>query len=105
MALVAAILLAVFVLDEPWSWAAVAAGGTIEVGESFFWIWLSKRRQAQVGFEPLIGAKAEVVTACWPLGQVKVAGEIWRARCQAGAEVGDMVRVREIDELTLVVEH
>jgi membrane-bound serine protease (ClpP class) len=57
-----------------------------------------------VGLEALIGAEAEVVSPCWPVGQVMVAGERWRARCEAGAEVGDTVRVREIDELTLVVE-
>jgi membrane protein implicated in regulation of membrane protease activity len=105
VALVAAILLALFVLDEPWNWAAVAAGATIEVAESFFWIWLSKRRRVQVGLEALIGAEAEVVSPCWPLGRVKVAGELWLARCEAGADVGDTVRVRAVNELTLVVEH
>jgi membrane protein implicated in regulation of membrane protease activity len=39
-----------------------------------------------------------------PQGQVRVAGELWRAFCEAGAGVGDEVVVREVDGLTLVVE-
>lgn len=104
MALAVGILLAVFVLDEPWNWVVVAAGGTIEVAESFFWIWLSRRRRATVGAEALLGAEARVVSQCRPFGQVKVAGELWRARCDAGADIGDTVRVQEIEGLTLVVE-
>ena len=42
--------------------------------------------------------------ACRPEGQVRIAGEIWRARCAAGADVGDTVGVREVDGLMLVVE-
>ena len=33
MALVVAVLLAVFVLDGPWQWVAVVGGGSIEIGE------------------------------------------------------------------------
>ena len=39
-----------------------------------------------------------------PEGQVRVAGELWQARCEAGAGAGDEVVVREVDGLTLVVE-
>jgi membrane-bound serine protease (ClpP class) len=57
-----------------------------------------------VGIETLIGELAEVVTRCVPLGQVRLQGEIWRARCDEGAERGEHVRVTAIEELTLVVE-
>jgi membrane protein implicated in regulation of membrane protease activity len=35
---------------------------------------------------------------------VRIAGEIWQARCDAGADVGEAVVVREVDGLVLVVE-
>jgi membrane-bound serine protease (ClpP class) len=104
MALIAAIFLAVFVLPHPWGVAAVAAGLAIEIGESALWIWLSKRRRAQVGAEALLGAVAEVVSECRPEGNVRVAGELWRARCERGANAGERVTIRALEGLTLVVE-
>lgn len=104
MLLVAAILLAVYVLPAPWDLPVVAVAAAVELGETFFWIRLSRRRRIQMGPETLIGASAEVVAACRPTGQVRVQGELWRARCPEGADVGERVRVRELDGLTLVVE-
>jgi membrane protein implicated in regulation of membrane protease activity len=98
------ILLALFVLEEPWNWVAVALGATFELGESGFLIWWSKRRRVAVGTETLVGRRAIVSVDCMPEGQVRVAGEIWRARCAGGAGVGDEVVIREVDGLTLVVE-
>ncbi len=104
MALGLAILLAIFVLDEPWSWVAVVLGATFELAETALLIWWSKRRRVMVGAETLVGRRAVVSTDCNPEGQVRVAGEIWRARCDVGALAGDGVVVREVDGLTLVVE-
>jgi membrane protein implicated in regulation of membrane protease activity len=104
MVLIGAIFLAVFVLPQPWGVVAVAAALTIEVAEAAFWVWLSKRRRAQVGAEALVGALAEVVTPCRPDGNVRVQGELWRARCEPGADVGERVRVRALDGLTLLVD-
>jgi membrane-bound serine protease (ClpP class) len=102
--LIGAILLAVFVVPAPWGVVLVAAAAVIEIGETFVWVWYSKRRRIQAGAETLIGARAEVVTACRPVGQVRLAGELWRARAEAGAEVGETVRVVGRDGLTLLVE-
>jgi membrane-bound serine protease (ClpP class) len=102
--LIGAILLAVFVVPAPWGVVLVAAAAVIEIGETFVWVWYSKRRRIQAGAETLIGARAEVVTACRPVGQVRIAGELWRARAEAGAEVGETVRVVGRDGLTLLVE-
>jgi membrane protein implicated in regulation of membrane protease activity len=102
--LVGAILLALFVLPQPWGVVVVLAALVVEVGETAFWVWLSKRRRPQVGAEALIGASAEVVTPCRPLGRVRVAGELWQARCEAGAARGDVVRIRALEGLILVVE-
>jgi len=98
------VLLAIFVLEEPWNWVAVALGATFELAESGFLIWWSKRRRVAVGAETLVGRRAVVSVDCMPEGQVKVAGEIWRARCAGGAGVGDEVVIREVDGLMLVVE-
>jgi membrane-bound serine protease (ClpP class) len=103
VALVGAILLAIFVLPPAWRIPVVLAGGAIEVGESVFWIWFSKRRRPSVGVETLVGASATVVTPCRPLGQVRVRGELWRARCDEGADPGDDVQVENVEGLTLVV--
>lgn len=104
MALALAILLAVFVLEEPWNWLAVALGATFELAETGVLIWWSKRRRVAVGAETLVGRHAVVSADCMPEGQVRVAGELWRARCEGGAGVGDEVVIRQVDGLTLVVE-
>jgi membrane protein implicated in regulation of membrane protease activity len=102
--LVGAILLAVFVLSPPWGVVAVGAAAVIEIGEFFFWMWLSRRRRPQAGAEALFGVRAEVVAACRPVGSVRVQGELWRARCDEGADPGERVRVAGLEGLTLVVE-
>jgi membrane-bound serine protease (ClpP class) len=104
MILLGAILLALFVLDPPYEVPVVAAAVAVEAGEAFLWIWLSRRRRVAVGVEALIGQTAEVVTPCRPFGQVRVQGELWRARCDGGVDAGDVVRVRALEGLTLLVE-
>ena len=104
MLFVGAVLLAIFVVPKPWGLVLVAAAAVVEVGESFFWVHLSRRRRIQMGAETLIGASAEVMTECRPLGQVRVQGELWRARCELGASPGETVRIVGRDALTLLVE-
>lgn len=104
MLLLVAILLAIFVLAEPWSWVAVASAGVLELAESWLFIRWSQRRRSVVGAEALIGRVAVVAADCTPSGQVRIAGELWQARCAGGAAAGDEVVVRELDGLTLVVE-
>ena len=101
--LIGSILLAVYVVPMPWSILVVAVGLVVEVGETAFWWWLSHRRKPKVGVEMLVGAQATVVTSCRPQGQVRVAGELWQARCDEGADPGDEVRVLAVDGLALVV--
>jgi membrane-bound serine protease (ClpP class) len=101
---VGAVLLALFVVPKPWGLVLVAAAAVVEVGESFFWLHLSRRRRIQMGAETLIGATAQAASDCRPLGQVRLHGELWGARCQAGASAGDTVRVVGREGLTLLVE-
>ena len=104
MLFVIALILAVFVVPSPWGLVLVGVAAVVEIGETFFWIWLSQRHRVNVGAETLIGARAEVVTPCRPEGQVRIQGELWRARCADGADLGDEVRVVERNGLTLLVE-
>jgi membrane-bound serine protease (ClpP class) len=102
--LVGAILLAVYVVDMPWSAILIGFAAVVEVGETFFWIWLSRRRRIQMGPETLVGSRARVVVDCLPQGQVRAQGELWQALCPAGARAGEWVRVTALDGITLVVE-
>ena len=104
MAAIVAILLAIFILPSPWGLVAIVVGISIEVGESWFWIRFTRRHRAVTGAEALIGQRAVVIEACRPDGRVRIQGELWRARCARGAEVGEHVRVAAVNDLTLEVE-
>lgn len=99
-----AIVLAIFWLEPPWSWAVIALGGTLDIGETLAFIWWSKRRAATVGAQTLVGRRGVAVSALWPDGQVKVGGELWSARCRGGVDAGAEVVVTGVDGLTLDVE-
>jgi membrane protein implicated in regulation of membrane protease activity len=104
--LVGSILLVVLgvVPVTPWGLPLIAAAAAVEVGESLFWIWFSKRKRAAVGAEALVGRTARVVRPCRPVGYVRLDGELWQARCPDGADRGDEVRIAALDGLTLLVE-
>lgn len=104
MLFIGAVLLALFVLPAPWGLALMAVAALVEVGEFFFWIHISQRRRIRAGAETLIGAHGTVASPCRPLGQIRVAGELWRARCERGAGAGETVRIVGRDGLTLLVE-
>ena len=104
MILVGGILLAAFIVPEAWRLPVVLVAGAVEIAETGFWLWYTRRRQVQMGPETMVGSTGTVVTACAPQGQVRVQGELWRARCADGAAVGEEVRVVALDGLTLLVE-
>ena len=104
MAALLAILLAIFVLPSHWGLVAIIAGLTIEVGEAWLWIRLSRRWRVVTGAEGLVGRRAEVVEACRPDGRVRIHGELWRAHCPSGADAGTSVVVRRVRDLVLEVE-
>jgi membrane protein implicated in regulation of membrane protease activity len=99
-----ALVLAIFVLPHPWGLVAVVAAGVLDIGETALFVWWSKRRRATVGVETLVGRKGVAVGDLWPTGQVRVAGEIWGARCDGRCDAGTEVVVRSVDGLTLVVD-
>src|SRR3954454_15611959 len=95
MALLVAIVLAVFVVDGAWGYAVIAVGGAIELGEATFWWRWTHRRRPAVGVETLVGRTVEVER-----GWTMVAGERWRVR----GVVDGPAQVVGIDGLTLVAE-
>jgi len=105
LALVLVIALAIFVLPSPWGLVAIIVAAVIDIAETGIFLWWSKRKgAARVGVEALVGREGVVLSDLRPEGQVKVDGEIWRARCDAGCDSGSRVVVREVDGLTLVVD-
>ncbi|HEX5148561.1 MAG TPA: NfeD family protein [Candidatus Limnocylindrales bacterium] len=103
MLLLIGILIALFV-PAPWSVAVVIGAATLEFVETAFSVWVSRRGRPRVGVETLVGATGRVVADCLPAGTVRVGGEIWRARCDAGARSGERVRVRARHGLVLLVD-
>ena len=100
MLLLLAILAAIFWLQPPWSYLAVAGAAVYEVAELAAFVWYSRRRRATTGAEALPGSLGIVVVPCRPLGQIRVAGELWRARCVARA--GDVVIAEGETEQTIL---
>lgn len=98
------VLLAIFVLPSPWGLVAIAIGAALDISETGLFLWWSKRRTPTVGVDALVGRTGVAVGELWPEGQVKINGEIWRARCTGGCEAGSKVVVRAVSGLTLEVE-
>ena len=103
MALTVAIIVALVFLAWPWNLLVILGGLAIEAGELTWGLRLARKWRPATGAEAMIGKRAEVVARCRPDGQVRIRGELWRARCDAGADVGDTVRVDRLDGLTLMV--
>jgi len=99
-----ALLLAIFVLPSTWGIVVVVGAAVLDLAEIGVGLWWSKRRKAAVGGDALVGVTGVAVGELWPDGQVKVNGEIWRARCDGGCEAGTSVVVLAVEGLTLEVE-
>ena len=103
MLIILAVVL-LLVLDGPWNIVAFVIVTLLWFVELYGWSRTVRKQRRVVGVETLIGQTAVVSEPCRPLGQVLLRGEIWEARCQAGAGEGEEVRVIGRDKLTLVVE-
>jgi membrane protein implicated in regulation of membrane protease activity len=100
--LVAIVLL--LALPHPWNVVGFACALVCFGGELAFWHRKVRGHPEAVGAHTLIGEVGTVVSRCRPDGQVQVSGTIWAARCEAGADQGDSVRVVDRRRLTLIVE-
>jgi membrane protein implicated in regulation of membrane protease activity len=101
--LIVAFVLLIF-LPSPWNLVAFTICLILFFGELLFWNRTMRGRRKVVGAQTLVGREAEVLAPCRPTGQVRIGGEIWQARCEAGADAGETVRVVGLSGLTLVVE-
>jgi membrane-bound serine protease (ClpP class) len=97
-------LAGLFLLPSPWGVVALVATAAVEVLEILFWKRFLRRYRLRVGPETMVGTRATVVEACAPLGQVRVRGELWRARARSPVHAGETVRVAAVEGLTLEVE-
>jgi membrane-bound serine protease (ClpP class) len=102
--IVVAILLLVFVLSPAVGIAVLVAAIVFEGLEVLFWRRFLRRYRVATGAEGMVGEAGVVVDPCLPEGTVRLRGETWRARCQAGAGPGEKVTVVAVDGLTLEVE-
>ena len=108
MILLLVILLVVLAsVATPWSIVLLLVGCVLEVVEiAVLRRWakrLDRRTKPTTGVEAMVGKAAEVVEPCRPKGTVQLGGELWEARCDAGADTGETVRVQSVEGLTLVV--
>ena len=104
MLLVVAILLAIFVLDEPWTWIVVLAGATCELAEATLSSAGRSGAGRSSGPRRWSDSARSSPPSAGPSARCGSSGELWQARCEPGADVGDEVIVRALDGLTLVVE-
>jgi membrane protein implicated in regulation of membrane protease activity len=102
--LILAIVLSALFIPSPWNVVVIVCAAIVEVGEVVWGMRLARRWRPQTGPEAMIGEIANVVVRCEPVGQVRIRGELWAASCAAGAEVGEAVRVADLESLTLIVE-
>lgn len=106
--LLLAILIVVFVSPSlAWDVVILTVACILEVVEiTILRRWskrLDRKTKRSTGSEAMIGEHAQVVEPCHPTGTVHLRGELWKARCEGGADTGDTVEVRAVEGLTLVV--
>jgi membrane-bound serine protease (ClpP class) len=89
------------------SWPVLAVAAVFMLG--FFFLVVTKaaraiRRPHATGLESMVGAGAVVISPLSPEGKVRVQGETWKARSDAGdVRTGQRVEVVRSEGLTLVV--
>lgn len=101
MSTIAAILAIIF-LDPPWKWIIAGILLVTDVFEIIIWLRWRKTRSI-TGSENLIDQKGEAMGDLDPEGQVKLRGQIWKARATSPVRRGEWVKVDSMDGLTLTV--
>jgi len=109
--LIAFVVGSVILLDEesgmavslPLIGGVAAASGMLLMGLIAMLV-RARRRPVAVGAHRMVGLEGEALEPLAPEGQVRVGGEIWRARAPRPLPAGARVRVRAVRGLTLEVE-
>jgi membrane-bound serine protease (ClpP class) len=105
MIFILTLILALLFVPWPWNLVLIGAAALVEASLAIYGVRYGRRRgRSAVGAHTMIGARAEVITALEPTGQVKLDGEIWEAHSAQGAQVGEIVRITGRRRLTLEVE-
>jgi membrane protein implicated in regulation of membrane protease activity len=95
-------ILAFAFLETPWQYLALIPLALWEALELYlFFKW--RGVPSVMGLEALVGRRGRAVTDCRPDGQVRLRGEVWRARCPEGVKSGDEVEVASVDGLVVNV--
>lgn len=95
-------LLSFAFLDAPWRYVVLLPLALLEVADVLLWLRWRKVRSV-TGAEGLKGARGRALTDCRPDGQVRIRGQIWKAKCPEGADRGDEVVVRNLEGLSLQI--
>jgi membrane-bound serine protease (ClpP class) len=110
--IVAMVLGAMILVKSPWPEARIHLPTALSVALPLGAITVillqfaiaAKRRKAVTGEAGMIGLIGVAQTDLDPAGEIRVHGELWKARASGRIPQGSRVRVREIEGLTLVVE-
>jgi membrane protein implicated in regulation of membrane protease activity len=95
-------ILAFAFLETPWQYLALIPLTLWEALELYlFFRW--RGVPSVTGPEALVGRRGRAVTDCRPDGQVRIRGEVWRARCPEEVKSGDEVEVASVDGLVVNV--
>ncbi len=84
-----------------YSLALVSGGFTLFVLRR---VWSLRKKKVVSGLESLVGTQVEVTTSFSSHGYLLVKGERWAAISDVPVEKGDIVKVDEVDGLTLLVK-
>lgn len=98
-------IVGLFVLPSPWNVILFGLAVFFEIGEIYLWIRFLERYRVRGGAEGMLGERAVVIEACDPNGLVRVRGEVWKARAEAGSalEEGARATVLSVEGLTVAV--
>jgi membrane-bound serine protease (ClpP class) len=103
VALIIAVLLAIFLIPWPWGVLVVIGALGIEIFEIRWGLRLARGRSS-VGIETLVGKRGRATTDLDPRGQVFIDGARWAARASRAVHSGTTVEVREVQGLELYVD-
>ncbi len=112
MLTILALVVALLFLSWPWNVIIVVVAAAIDIAETGVFLWWSRRRRrltpVAVGAETIVGRVGVALgrldpDAARPTAQVRVEGEIWRARSAEPIDPGAAVVVSAVDGLLLDV--
>jgi membrane-bound serine protease (ClpP class) len=84
--------------------AAIATVGGLVIVAMGWVASRSLRRPVVTGVQAMIGGRAEVLEAFSGTGRIRYGGELWNARSASALQAGQIVRITQVDGLTLWVE-